>query len=44
MSGELSINDGESLKLAYFGLGEMPELESRAAKIVEWMKENMVME
>ena len=40
VSGELSINDGESIKLAYFSLNEMPELESRAAKIVEWIKEN----
>lgn len=40
ISGELSINDGESIKLAYFSLDEMPELESRAAKVVEWIKEN----
>ena len=40
VSGGLTINDDESIELAYFGLDEMPELESRAAKIVEWIKVN----
>lgn len=38
VSGELSINDGESLKLAWFGLDELPVLESRAAAIINWLK------
>ena len=40
ISGELSINDNESIKLTYFGLDELPSLESRAAKIVEWIRTN----
>jgi len=39
-SGQLAINDGESVELAYFGLNELPALESRAEKIVEWIKAN----
>ena len=42
ISGELSINDNESIKLTYFGLDELPSLESRAAKIVEWIRTNAV--
>ena len=37
LSGELAINDGESLKLKYFGIDEMPALESRAAAIIQWL-------
>ena len=40
VSGDLTINDDESIELAYFGLDEMPQLESRAAKIIEWIKVN----
>lgn len=40
--GELSINDDESLKLAYFGLDELPTLESRAERIIEWLRTNMI--
>lgn len=39
LSGELAINDGESLKLKYFGMDEMPGLESRAAAIIRWLKD-----
>ena len=42
VSGELSVNDDESLKLAYFGLDEMPVLESRAERIIEWLRTNMI--
>lgn len=38
--GNLQINDNESYLLKYFNLNELPELESRAAKIIEWLKEN----
>lgn len=37
ISGELVMNDGESIQLAYFGMNELPALESRAAAIVEWI-------
>lgn len=40
VSGDLTINDDESIELAYFELDEMPQLESRAAKIIEWIKVN----
>ena len=29
-------------KLAYFGLDEMPVLESRAERIIEWLRTNMI--
>lgn len=38
--GELRINDSESLWLAYFSLDQLPILESRAAAICEWIKNN----
>ena len=37
VAGELRITDGESRELRYFGKGELPTLESRAEKIVEWL-------
>ena len=37
VTGELRIADGESRALRYFGKEELPVLESRAEKIVEWM-------
>ena len=35
--GEMKIADGESYELNYFGKEELPELESRAEKIIEWL-------
>ena len=35
--GEMKITDGESHELRFFGKEEMPALESRAAKIIEWL-------
>lgn len=35
VSGELSINDGESIQLKYFGLDDLPNLESRATAIIK---------
>lgn len=40
VSGELFVNDDESLKLSYFGLDELPTLESRAERIIEWLRVN----
>ncbi len=37
VSGELKITDGESNTLKFFGKDEMPTLESRAKKIIEWL-------
>jgi 8-oxo-dGTP pyrophosphatase MutT (NUDIX family) len=34
VSGNLAMTDGESLALGYFGLNRLPELESRAALIL----------
>ncbi len=36
--GELNINDGESKKLEFFSLDNLPELESRAKAIIEKIK------
>lgn len=38
--GEMTITDGESHELRFFGKDEMPILESRAEKIIEWLIEN----
>lgn len=38
--GDLEITDGESLKLQYFEFDKLPDLESRAASIIGWIKEN----
>ena len=35
--GEMKITDGESYKLKFFGKEEIPTLESRAEKIIEWL-------
>lgn len=35
--GEMKISDGESYALRFFGREEMPALESRAEKIIEWL-------
>ena len=37
VSGEMRITDGESTRLQYFGRDELPPLEPRAAKIMEWL-------
>lgn len=37
VTGDLRVNDGESTRLQYFGKDELPPLESRAAKIMEWL-------
>ena len=42
-SGELMIIDGESRELAYFGKDELPILERRAKKIIEWLIDNKVL-
>lgn len=39
-SGELEITDGESLRLQYFDFNDLPNLESRAKVILDWLKEN----
>ena len=33
----MRITDGESNALKFFGKDEIPTLESRAAKIIEWL-------
>jgi ADP-ribose pyrophosphatase YjhB (NUDIX family) len=35
VTGTLSMNDGESIELAYFPLDNLPPLESRTAKLIE---------
>ncbi|MDE6660073.1 MAG: NUDIX hydrolase [Eubacterium sp.] len=37
VTGELKITDEESYKLQYFGKDGLPELESRAKKILDWL-------
>ena len=39
-SGDLEITDGESLRLQYFDFNDLPNLESRAKVILDWLKEN----
>ena len=39
VTGNLKITDGESFKLKYFSKNELPELESRAKKIISWLIE-----
>lgn len=36
-AGEMRITDEESKSLRFFGKNEMPELESRANRIIEWL-------
>lgn len=36
-TGNLKITDGESFELKYFGKNELPNLESRAKVILEWL-------
>ena len=39
VSGELKITDGESFKLDYFLKDNLPNLESRAKVILDWLIE-----
>lgn len=39
VSGELKITDGESFKLVYFSKNNLPNLESRAKVILDWLIE-----
>lgn len=39
VTGDLKITDGESFELKYFGKDELPELESRAKVIIDWLAE-----
>lgn len=42
-TGELQINDGESLELRFFGREELPsQLEARSEKMLNWLIENNV--
>ena len=40
--GELKVNDNESKKLAFFPLGNLPNLESRAEKIIDKIKKGEI--
>ena len=40
VTGILKITDGESIELKYFGKDELPNLESRAKVIINWLIEN----
>ena len=40
VSGDLQITDGESFMLQYFSVDEMPNLESRAKTIIDWLIKN----
>ena len=40
--GELNINDGESKKLEFFSLENLPELESRAKAIIDKIKSGII--
>ncbi len=37
VTGEMKITDGESHDLRFFGADQLPKLESRAEKIMEWL-------
>ena len=41
-SGELNINDGESTKLKFFSLDNLPELELRAKVIIDKIKSGII--
>ena len=41
-SGSLNINDGESIKLKFFSLNDLPQLESRARAIIDKIKNNII--
>lgn len=40
VAGELKINDDESKELKYFSFDNLPELESRAKYIIDWLKKS----
>jgi len=40
VTGDLHINDDESNELKYFNLDNLPPMESRAVKIINWIKAN----
>lgn len=42
VTGELCITDGESTRLEYFGFDELPELESRAKAILDYLKKHQM--
>ncbi|MDE6412821.1 MAG: NUDIX hydrolase [Eubacterium sp.] len=42
VTGELKITDYESYQLQYFGKDELPKLESRAKKILDWLIEKEI--
>ncbi|MDE5996262.1 MAG: NUDIX hydrolase [Eubacterium sp.] len=42
VTGDLKIIDEESFELKYFGKDELPELESRAKKIINWLIEKEI--
>lgn len=37
VTGDLKITDGESFELKYFGSDNLPDLESRAKVIIDWL-------
>lgn len=41
VSGKLSINDGESEELKFYSFDNLPLLEGRAEKVVEWYKSSI---
>lgn len=41
-NGELKVNDGESKKLKFFSLDNLPELESRAKAIIDKIKDGII--
>ncbi len=43
VSGELKVNDSESLKLGYFSKDELPELTSRASDIIDFLIQRAVL-
>ena len=43
VSGELKITDGESFKLDYFSKDNLPNLESRAKVILDWLMEKGIL-
>lgn len=43
VTGELKITDGESFKLEYFSKNDLPNLESRAKVIMDWLIEKGIL-
>lgn len=42
VTGNLKAADGESFELQYFGKEQLPQLESRAKKIIDWLIEKEI--